>query len=322
MADKEKNVNDSKAVRIVTKLLNQLSKNVSKDEYKSDPNLTKLPDIQVLSDRVICILGQNPGMFTLQGTNTYLIGTGKKRFLIDTGEGIKSYINVLKKAMKENGVESIEGIICTHYHHDHIDGIPSIHNAFGKDIPIYKYYSDSKESKLNNKFIKIVDKQIFKCEGATLICHYTPGHCDDHIALELMEENAIFSGDCILGEGSCVFDDLYSYMLSLKKLLTFKCDCMFPGHGPRINDAQKKINEYINHRNDREKQIINVLKNNKSIDSWKICDIVYDTIPQRLKKQAHKSLMHHLNKLIMEQKVKKKKKKNVNKIYHQNHLNI
>ena len=296
---------------------NEEEKKSSTDEqgnkHKYNTKLTALPDIQVLSDRVICILGQNPRNMTLQGTNTYLVGRGKKRLLIDSGEGIPSYIPLLKQAMKENGVEEISGIICTHWHGDHINGIPSIRKEFGSNIPIYKHESKNMDNKLDLKFNKIEDKQEFKCDGddTTLIMHYTPGHCDDHICIELLQENAIFSGDCILGEGSCVFKDLYLYMLSLKKLLLFKSDIMYPGHGPKINDATKKISYYIEHRNNREEQIINALKlknnefNGDYIDSITICDIVYNKTPLKLKTQAHNNLKHHLHKLLMEGRVLK-----------------
>src|SRR6185503_7507044 len=82
---------------------------------------TVLPDVDVWSPRVTVALGQNPSLFTGPGTNTYLVGTGRERILLDTGQGVPAYLPVLAGALERAGCE-IQEIVLTHGHPDHIDG--------------------------------------------------------------------------------------------------------------------------------------------------------------------------------------------------------
>ena len=83
-------------------------------------------------------------------------------------------------------------------------------------------------------------------------------------------------GDCILGETSAVFEDLSDYMDSLEKIVKLKPDIIYPGHGPVVKDAKSKVREYIEHRNKRNEQILDALKNsNEPIDAEEIVKRVY-----------------------------------------------
>ncbi|KAH7729100.1 Protein Y53F4B.39 b [Aphelenchoides avenae] len=264
-------------------------------------NLTPLQPIEQISDAVCRVLGQNPGPFTLQGTNTYLVGTGKRKVLIDAGEpNIAAYITQLKKALAE---DSIQCIIATHWHDDHVGGIPQVRELVGERIPVYKIRrEDAQEDASNYEYVN--DGHEVRTEGATLRILHTPGHTADHAVVHFVEENSLFSGDCILGEGTSIFEDLFTYMNSLNVLLQLSPTRIYPGHGPVIGKPVEKISEYIAHRKQREDQIVDALKKNKDgLSAMDLTNVIYTSIPLAVKLAALSNVKHHLSKLIKEKQV-------------------
>jgi len=276
--------------------------------------LSKINKIEKLSSRVIRILGCNPSPMTLQGTNTYLVGTGNSRILIDTGSpSVPEYTKNLKNCLQSFGEKfpiKLQALVLTHWHEDHVGGIKDVLNELvvEKSLPLFKFPLSENEQppgNLSSKYTFLSDGEIIKTEGATLKVVFTPGHTKDHISLHLLEENTIFCADCVLGEGTAVFEDLYDYMNSLKILLDCKPSLMYPGHGKVISDPVLHISNYISHRMNRERQIISFLENcNCPVTSIDIVVGVYKGLPHNLIKAAEINVLNHLSKLVKDAKVK------------------
>ena len=265
----------------------------------------RLPDVDRWSDRVVVALGQNPGVFTGPGTNTYLIGTGKRRILLDTGQGRDAYLPILDAALEQAGCEGIQEIVLTHGHEDHIGGARSVIERFGA-IRISKRPWVGFDDRHGLAITPIGEGSVLRTEGATLRAIHTPGHAEDHLCFVLEEEGSLFSGDNVLGAGTTVIPsqggDLLQYLNTLDRLLAQKPAVIYPAHGPLIRDGEGKIREYIAHRQKREDQILKALGEGPLAISELVARI-YSNYPDSLHQAAGESVGSHLRKLENEGRV-------------------
>jgi ribonuclease/clavin/mitogillin len=256
-----------------------------------------MPDIERWSDRVIDVLGQNPGPFTGPGTNTYIVGTGERRLLIDAGQGLDEHTALLAAALEELAAGAmIDTVALTHAHPDHMGGLEKVVERFRPRTVKKKPWP---EWDRGASFETIDDGAELRVEGATLRAVYTPGHARDHLCYYLLEEKALFTGDVVLGAGTTVIPrdgDLGDYLASLRRLLELDLEVIYPAHGPAIRDPYVKINEYLAHRALREQQILEGL----AAGLRSVPDLVrriYVDVPEWLHAAAGVSVEAHLRKL-------------------------
>lgn len=259
--------------------------------------LVALPAVERLSPRVIRILAGNAGKFTLQGTNTYLIGTGRRRILLDTGEGRPVWLASLKATLEQENA-TVSTALLSHWHYDHVNGVEDL-LRLSPGTKIYK--NDPEES-----WQSIEDGQKFVAEGVTLTAAHTPGHTTDHMAFVLAEEDAMFTADNVLGQGTAVFEDLATYLSSLERMRKLFKGRAYTGHGPVVENGPAKIAEYIEHRRLREEQVVRTMKSGSG--SWspmEIVKVVYADVPENLHVPAAGGVVQILEKLEREGRVER-----------------
>ena len=263
-----------------------------------------LPDVARWSDRVTVALGQNPSVFTGPGTNTYLVGTGDRRILLDTGSGHDEYLPVLERALGEAGC-TIQEIVCTHGHPDHLGGVASVIGRLGA-LRVSKLPWPGVDEPQWEEVTPLADGDVVETEGARLRALHTPGHAPDHLCFILEEEGSVFSGDNVLGVGTTVIPgksgDLLDYMNSLERLLAEEPTRIYPAHGPCIEAGTAKVREYIAHRGEREEQILACLRDGIG-NVMDMVKRIYAEYPESLHAAAGASVTAHLIKLEREKRV-------------------
>lgn len=149
---------------------------------------------------------------------------------------------------------SLSHVLLTHWHGDHTGGVPDLIRLYPhlRDF-IYKNEPDNGQQ-------DIYDGQVFHVEGATVRALHVPGHSDDHMCFMLEEENAMFTGDNILGHGTSAVEDLGTFMDSLQKMRAQQCKIGYSAHGITITDLQAKIERELGSKLRRETQVMQALR--------------------------------------------------------------
>jgi glyoxylase-like metal-dependent hydrolase (beta-lactamase superfamily II)/8-oxo-dGTP pyrophosphatase MutT (NUDIX family) len=252
------------------------------------------PEIERLSPLVARIVAPNASLMTGPGTNTYLVGSPSsgEMIVIDPGSMEKSHLDAIAAA----GV--IATIVITHGHPDHFGGVIELAETTKSQIVMSG--ASGRASFFGDLVRTVGDGDTVASKEVELKVIATPGHASDHICLWLEEERALFSGDLVLGEGTTVISppdgNLTDYLASLERVKALAPNRIYPGHFPPRDDPGEWIDYYINHRREREAQILAALEGGAATVG-EIVSGVYASYPEALHPIAERTVLAHLMKL-------------------------
>lgn len=233
---------------------------------------------------IVRIRADNPGPFSLSGTNTWIVGS-EPAYVIDPGPALVQHLEAIAAVLRDRG--GLGGIALTHGHADHSEAVGALRDRFPAPVAAASNGSD----------VILHDGERF----GPLSVYATPGHAPDHLAF--VTGTACFSGDAVLGEGSVFIAPdpgaLIGYLAGLRRLRELRLDVLCPGHGPPVWDPAAKLDEYIAHRLDRERRLIAALDRGlRTADE--LLDDVWSDVPAVLRPAAAVTLAAHLDKLAHE----------------------
>jgi len=247
------------------------------------------------------VIARNPGAFTFLGTGTYIVGRGKVA-VIDPGPDLAEHTDALLKAVRG---ETVSHIVITHTHRDHSPGAAAVKRATG--APTFGFgphptrrAGPQVEEGGDYDFqpdVSLREGDMVEGAGWRLQALHTPGHLSNHLCFALAEEQALFSGDHVMGWSTSVISppdgDMHSYMGSLQRLLPRDDRLYYPTHGAPIGDPQNFVRKFIAHREDRERQIVACIADGAHTIPAMVA-IMYREVDKRLHGAAARSVLAHL----------------------------
>lgn len=270
----------------------------------------KYGEVARVSPRIRRVIAENPGPFTYLGTGVYIVGNGEVS-VIDPGPVIDTHFEAIKQAVKG---ERITHVFTTHTHLDHS---PLAHplaawagcKVYGLPDPNVTHDQVSLEEDGEAGFkpdVLVKDGDVFSGPDWTLEAITTPGHMSNHVCYALKEENALFSGDHIMGWSTTVISppdgNMRQYFASLDKIRARGFSTLWPTHGPPVTDVAPFIDAYAAHRRAREAAIVERMRAGDTLIP-EMVKVIYKDVDKRLHAPAAHSVLAHVIQLVEEGRV-------------------
>ena len=247
----------------------------------------------------------SPGQYP---PNVFLITGSSGAVFVDTAYGNDDEVETALDAWRSRGSLPVAAIVLSHRHSDHIGGAGRLREATGGEIVAHTDELKGIDEHVPGLRVDatVVDGERIDLGGVTLEYIDTPGHTMGSICVLYREEGLLFTGDTILGGSTTAISpeqgDMGLYVASLHRLLSYDAGMICPGHGPIIKSPRAKIEKLIEHRQARERKIVDLLEGGAETVE-QLFAAMYSGLKPALHDSARSQIRTHLKKLERDDKV-------------------
>ncbi|MFY9220987.1 MAG: MBL fold metallo-hydrolase [Candidatus Nanopelagicales bacterium] len=249
-----------------------------------------------IGERAFCVLAPNPSPMTLDGTNTWVLGSpdAGEVIVVDPGPEDDAHLDAVLAHINAQGAR-VNATLLTHGHSDHSAAARRWHERTGAPVlaldPQHRYGSEG-----------LSEGDYLRAGDLAVEVVATPGHTQDSVCFVLADDRQLLTGDTVLGRGTTVVawpdGQLQAYLDSLHRLTDVIADqesaVLLPGHGPALHNPGAVVADYLDHRHERLNQVRAAVAAGATTAA-EIVSIVYGDIPAAVRPAAQLSAQAQLD---------------------------
>ncbi|MCS7275598.1 MAG: MBL fold metallo-hydrolase [Dehalococcoidia bacterium] len=294
-------------------------------------------EVRQLTDHVRVLAASPPFYIGPLAPNVYLVADGDEGALVDSGFADEASVQARIEYLRGLPGLRLRYIVLTHHHFDHASGAARLAEATGAQVLLHpdeapflrdweadapqdleapegqeewarrarEFRQEAARAAQGAAFL--ADGDVLRVGSLTLQAVHTPGHTMGSLCLLLREEGVLFTGDTALGLGTVAVSppphgDMALYLQSLERLKGLGASLMLPGHGPPVKEVGRKLQELVDHRLERERQVLSLLAQGKGT-VMELVRAIYPELDRRILGMARRQVEAHLHKLMAEGRV-------------------
>ncbi len=264
--------------------------------------------VEQVTEHVFQVRIPTPTLLPSFETNTYVIQDNQFAIVIDVGSDDPQQIAHLAQILANHGIQKLNAILVTHYHHDHTLGIPLLQKHFPCNVYVHRLDLENTACELQDSV-----QSLFPMPDSFLLGHikidiqHAKGHTHGHIHALIPSEQVIFVGDNLAGDGSVWVGPpdghMSDYFCALDMIAQSGCNIACPGHGNILRDASESAQKLKQRRILREEEIYKLLRTQQYTVDEIVSTLYKGTIPDNALWVAKRTIQAHLAHLAQNHRI-------------------